>query len=341
MDGDHLHGEGAAAERSPPGLADSFGSAAYGGAGWQPRVLSHAAELGSHWARAGIDSEWAPLETVLLSAPGPAMAAASADPNAAQLLAPVDLARARAEHAGLAAAYRDAGIAVLEVAPSQAHANQIFCADTFVMTPEGAILARPASAVRAGEEVAVAAALAGAHVPILATLTGTATFEGADLMWLDAQTAVIGRGLRTNEAAIGQIRRVLEQIGCDLIAVDMPWGVMHLMGMIRILDRDLAVAWPRRAPLAAVQAMEARGMRVAFPPRDLSEAAINTGLNVVTLGPRRIVMPAVAGDPDVMAMTRFYESLGVEVVAVGMAELRRAAGAAGCLTGIVARQRVG
>ena len=81
----------------------------------------------------------------------------------------------------------------------------MFCADLLVMTPQGAILARPASTVRAGEERQVARKLAALGIPILATLTGNACFEGADLMWLDEKTAIIGRGLRTNDAAIAQI----------------------------------------------------------------------------------------------------------------------------------------
>src|SRR3546814_2569119 len=91
----------------------------------------------------------------------------------------------------------------------------MFCADLFVMTPEGAILARPASTVRAGEERWVARRLADLGVPILRTLTGTAVFEGADLMWLDPRTAMIGLGLRTNEEAASQIATTLEEIGVE------------------------------------------------------------------------------------------------------------------------------
>jgi hypothetical protein len=105
----------------------------------------------------------------------------------------------------------------------------MFCADLFVMTPEGAILARPASTVRAGEERAVARRLADLGVPILKTLTGRAVFEGADLMWLDPATAIIARGLRTNQAAIDQIGGLLGEIGASLLAVDLPYGTMHLI----------------------------------------------------------------------------------------------------------------
>jgi len=309
----------------------SFGAAAYGGAGWSGREATHRAEIDRLWAASGIDSEWRSLTKVLLRSPGAEIAVNDIDAN--QFLDALDLERAQAEHDEMADAYRAAGVDVIAVGDVEHPTpNRMFCADLFVMTPEGAILGRPASTVRAGEEVAVAAALAAARVPILRTLTGRATFEGADLMWLDATTAIIGRGLRTNEAAIGQIGAVLAEIGCETIAVDMPFGTMHLMGMLRIADRDLAIAWPRRTPHAAVMALRDRGFRVAFLP-DQDEADSNRALNFVTLGPRRILMPS--GNPVARG---FYEGLGIEVIETPMAELRKAAGAVGCLTGVVARE---
>ncbi|GMG85323.1 dimethylarginine dimethylaminohydrolase family protein [Paralimibaculum aggregatum] len=311
--------------------AEGF-AAAYGGAGWSPREAGHDEELGSIWAACGIRNEWAPLTRVVLRAPGPALADAAEAPNASQLLAPLDLGRAQAEHAQLVAAYRAAGVEVLELPPSETHANAMFCADLFAMTREGAILARPASTVRAGEEVAMAAALAAERVPILATLTGDAVFEGADLMWVDEETVLFGRGLRSNDAALDQIERVLDGMDAGATAVDLPVGTMHLMGMLRILAADLAVAWPGRTPHAAVQLLRDCDYRVVFPPMDLAPAELGTGLNAVTLGPRKVLMPG--GCPGMRA---FYEAQAVEVIETPMDELRKAAGAMGCLTGILAR----
>lgn len=307
----------------------NFGSSAYGGAGWSERTASHRAEIGTLW-RGGIDSEWRRLKTVLLCRPGAELAVN--DANANQFLEPLDLGRAQAEHDRLAEIYRAEGIETLVtpevVAPPP---NRMFCADQMVLTPEGAILARPASTVRAGEEIAVAMALANHQVPILKTLTGHATFEGADLMWLDADTAIIGRGLRTNQLAIEQITALLAEIGCTTLAVDMPFGTMHLMGMLRIADEDLAIAWPRRTPHAAVTVLRDRGMEVAFLPNE-DEAAANRGLNFVTLGPRRILMLG-----NNATMRAFYERLGIEVLETPMDELKKAAGAIGCLTGVIGR----
>ena len=74
------------------------------------------------------------------------------------------------------------------------------------MTPEGALLARPASTARAGEERRVARRLAELSVPIILSIGGSGTFEGADAMWVGSDTVILGRGLRTNDAGPGQPR---------------------------------------------------------------------------------------------------------------------------------------
>ena len=310
----------------------TFSSSAYGGEGWSQREADHGQDMGTLW-QGGIDSEWRSLKTVLLRRPGSEIIVD--DFNAAQQLEALDLGQAQAEHDQLAEAYGRFGVDVLTVPDVDAATpNRMFCADLFVMTPQGAILARPASTVRAGEEVATAQALATARVPILRTLTGTATFEGADLIWLDAATAIVGRGLRTNQSAIDQINALCLELGVNLTAVDMPFGTMHLMGMMRIADRDLAIAWPRRTPHAAVMLLRERGYRVEFLP-DVDAAQANRALNFVTLGPRKILMP---GGND--ATKAWFEGLGIEVIETPMFELRKAAGAVGCLTGIVARSMI-
>ena len=317
---------------SGTGIRPTLDRAAYGGSGWSPREAPSAAEIGTLWASCGSASEWARLRAVLLHRPG-AELEASGDPDAAQMLAPLDLARARDQHDGIAQAYRDAGVEVHYLEPpGPVRPNQMFLADLLFMTPEGAILARPASTVRAGEERAVARRLADLGIPILRSLQGTATFEGADAAWLDGSTVLIGKGLRTNEEGARQVGSVLNEMGVTVIPVDMPYGTMHLMGMLRFADKDLAIAWPRRTPFAAVTALRERGYRVAFLPGE-DEASRNRALNFVTLGPRRILM--VAGNPETEA---FYRAKGIDCVAVPAGELAKAAGAVGCLTGVLWRE---
>ncbi len=314
--------------------SDYLNAAAYGGAGWSPRERTHREEIGTLWAACGIDSEYAPLEAVLLHMPGEEWGAIE-DPNQLQMLERPDYTLARQQHQALAAAYRQHGVAVHYVEPPQPPSpNLIFCADLLFATPEGVILARPASTVRAGEERWIARRLADLGIPVVRTLRGKATFEGADAAWLDPRTVLIGRGLRTNAEGAAQVAEALAAMGVESIVVDMPVGTMHLMGMLRFLDRDLAVAWPYRLAWAAVEALRARGYRVVYLP-DEAEATRGHALNFVTLGRREILLPA--GNPRTQ---RFYEDLGVTCHPVEIGELLKAAGGVGCMTGVLERRKL-
>ncbi|MBT6096282.1 MAG: amidinotransferase [Rhodospirillaceae bacterium] len=307
------------------------GASAYGGDGWQPRDTSLREELGTVWGHCGATDEFSALKGVILHRPGDELAASS-DPRAAQMLEPLDLSKAQAEHDAMAEAYRNAGVAVHYVdPPGTPQPNQMFCADLMWMTPEGAVLARPASSVRAGEERQVARRLADLGVPILMTPSGSATFEGADAMWLDPRTVVLGLGLRTNHAMAEQLAVLLARMNINLIPVDLPYGTMHLMGMLRIAGPDIAVAWYRRTPHRVVAELKARGYRVVFLP-DEPGRTLNKAINFVTLASDKILMPA--GYPQVQA---FYEEHGIECICVSVDELTKAAGAIGCLTGVMWR----
>ena len=315
-------------------MADSFGTAAYGGDGWSPRVRSHGQELGDLWADCGIDSEWKPLKSVLVHRPGEEMDIPPEKANELQFAESLDIGRARAEHDYMVEMYRENNVRVhyLErgagVTP-----NQLYCADLFAMTPQGAVLARPASTVRAGEEVRVARTLGNLNIPVIKVLTGTAVFEGADLMWIDHETAVIGRGLRTSQDAISQITNLLSETGVRVHAFDMPYGCMHFMGMMRIVDNDLAFVWPRRTPHSLICLLREKGLRV-MDLADLGEASDNMAFNFVVLGPKKIMLPA--RNPKTLEI---YESQGLTCIPVPVDELRKAYGAMGCMTGILGREK--
>jgi N-dimethylarginine dimethylaminohydrolase len=307
--------------------------ATFGGDGWSPRTRTLHQELGSLWSTCGIDSEWAPLKKVLLHSPGNELMASLDDYDAAQMLEPLDVPKARAQHEDMAAAYEKFGIEVFFIEPDEpAKPNQMFVADLMAATPEGIIIARPASTVRAGEERWVARRLADMGVPIVKSVRGNGTFEGADAMWLRPDVAIVGRGLRTNDEGASQVAAILMEMGVEVVQVDLPYGSMHLMGMLRIADKDLGLAYPSRLVHRGVEALKRCGIEVAFVP-PTEELRTGSAFNFVCLGPREILMPA--GNPKTQT---YYESLGIKCHMVDVSELRKAAGAIGCLTGIVERE---
>jgi arginine deiminase len=309
-----------------------FAASAYGGPGWSPRTDSMRQEIGRVWGPCGVAAEWSPLKAVLLHRPGSEWQALP-DPDSAQMLAPPDLQRAQHQHDAMAQGYRDAGVAVHYVQPLETPPpNLLFVADLFIPTPEGVILGRPASTVRAGEERLVARRLAELGIPILRSVRGRGTFEGADAAWIDPDTVLLATGLRTNPEGAAQVTAMLGEMGVQVVSVGLPYGAMHLMGTLRLVDRDLAIAWPGRVPYAAVEALRQRGIAVFFLP-DEAEAINGSALNLVPLGPRSVLMPA-----GVPVSEAFYRSAGIDCRTVEVDELLKAAGGPGCMTGVLERE---
>ena len=306
---------------------------AYGGKGWSPRTRSLEEEIGDLWGNCGISAQYKPLKSVLLHRPGSEMSAL-VDPDSVQMLAIPDTKLASEQHDALACAFKAEGVQVHYVDPDGVPSpNQMFVADLMFMTPEGAIIARPASTVRAGEERWVARRLAELGIPIVKSIRGSGVFEGADAAWIDEDTVMVATGHRTNHEGLAQVAYILNEMGVDVFHVGLPYGSMHLMGGLRIIDKDLALCWPGRVPYDTVAELRERGFDVYFIP-DLDEAVRGMPLNLVTLAPMKVLMPA--GNPF---SETFYNDLGIECRTVVLNELIKAAGAVGCLSGILEREK--
>lgn len=299
------------------------------GAGWRPRARPHADELGTVWGRVGVRREWDRLRRVVLTSVVPELSR-DGSPNDWLMAEFPDLHRLSEERSTIAAFYVASGVDVVELDPRPtAPPNVLFARDLFFATPEGVVLARMAAEQRAGEERLAARALATAGVPILATPTGSATFEGADALWAAPDLVLIGVGRRTNEAGYGLVRAVLAAQGVDVVAVPLPDHVQHLLGALNFVDADLAVTLGLDTVTARM--LHLRGVRTLDFVRD-DETTRCRALNFVTLGPREVVMPA--GAPRTRAR---LEAEGVRVHTLAVDAYLGAEGGLGCLTGILER----
>lgn len=306
---------------------------AYGGEAWSPRG-SGRDDFVAAWGDWGVSSECGTLRAVLLKRPGPELEQID-DFDAAQMRAPLDAALARAQHDGLAAAYEAHGVAVHRVETGRPDKpNALFCRDLMLMTPAGAIIARPASTVRAGEERFVAEALGRLGVPVLMSVHGEGTFEGADVSWVNKDLCFLAEGLRTNRAGADQVEWALRSLGAEVVRVQLPFGAMHLDGLLNFPDRDLAVIWPRRTPFPVWRALKERGFRFV-EVEDEVEAQECLPMNFVALAPGKILLPT--GGHRLKA--RYHEA-GVETVEVEVGELIKAGGGIHCMTAFLRREEV-
>lgn len=304
--------------------------ATFGGPGWKPRPASFLEELPRLWTPVGTNSEYATLLHVFLIEP-PLSLAQVTDPDANLMLSTIDFSRIKEEYEGLVAAYENAGVRVLRYRPPpDAPPNLIFARDLCWAGPEGMVIGRMASEVRAGEEKYASMALASAGIPLRATIGGRGCMEGADLLWLRPDTVMFGVG-RSNGEALSQLRALFPEI--RWIPVPVPMGVQHLLGAINFFGEGEAMLHPGAGPELRKVLFE--GGVQCWEVEDQEELIRYRALNFVTLAPKKVLLP------DHCPQTRRQlEARGVEVTEVEVEEYRKAAGGPGCLTGILLRQSV-
>lgn len=277
-----------------------------------------------------------PLRRVLVRRPDEAFAVD--DPERWHYAARPDLGAARREHDALAEILRRAGAEVAyHDAPQPGRADAIYVYDPVLITDHGAVMLEMGKDLRRGEEAPLAARLEALGVPTVFALEGPGRAEGGDLLWLDERTLVAGRGFRTNAAGIEQLRRGLADLGVEVSSVDLPYftgpdACLHLLSLISLVDRDLAVVYPPLLPVALWQMLAERGFRLA----EVSEAEFGTmGSNVLALAPGRCLM--LEGNP---ITRRRLEAAGCEVETYRGEEISlKAEGGPTCLTRPILRRR--
>jgi dimethylargininase len=239
-----------------------------------------------------------------------------------------DPARLLSEHEQFCARVAECGAEVIcGRAPVAGDPDAIYAHDTSLISDSGAIVLRPGKELRRIEAAAAAADLESAGVRVVASLDPPACAEGGDIVWLDDTSLLIGRTYRTNGHGVEAIARALP--GADVVALDLPHfrgpgSVLHLMSVISMLDRDLAVVYPPLAPVRLLELLAEREIRtIAVPDEELD----TLGPNVLALGPRLAL--AAEGSPETR---RRLEKAGVDVAVYKSIELAKGDGGPTCLT---------
>jgi N-dimethylarginine dimethylaminohydrolase len=237
-------------------------------------------------------------------------------------------AAAAAEHDALRGLLEDAGAEVVLSRHDPGNPDAIYPYDPVLVGEAGAVLLRPGKSVRRAEPAALVPVLESAGVPVVGELNEHALAEGGDTLWLDERTLLVGIGYRTNAEAVPALADAFPEV--DVIAFDLPhWNgageVLHLLSFISPLDRDLALVWPRLAPVRLLHLLAQREIEIVEVPDEEFESQ---GPNVLALGPRRAL--ALDGNP---VTRRRMERAGVDVVVYRGEEIsRKGDGGPTCLT---------
>jgi arginine deiminase len=203
--------------------------------------------------------------------------------------------------------------------------DSIYVHDSVVITKRGAILCSMTREQRRAEPAAIEAFLHKLEIPILGTVSGAGRLESGDVVWVDERTLAVGRGRRSNDEGIRQLRQFVADFVDELIVVDLPPPIFHLMGIISLIDNDLAVINSQMLPAPFRQSLLARGFKLLDVP--LPEVK-TLACNILTLAPRKCIL--LSGNPETEAMLR---AEGVEVSTYSGEEISlKGSGGPACLT---------
>ena len=97
--------------------------------------------------------------------------------------------------------------------------DSIYVRDATTLVPDGLVFCSMGKPLRASEPDVQRASLAASGVQIAGHIEPPGRLEGGDVVWLDATTAAIGRGYRTNDEGIAQFARLA---GPDVTCIPVP-----------------------------------------------------------------------------------------------------------------------
>jgi arginine deiminase len=243
----------------------------------------------------------APLRRVIVKRPEQAFRSSEHIEREWKVLAynrPPDLARAARDHEQFVSLMRDAGAEILHLPDDdRTGLDSLYAHDPVLITDRGAVIFQTGKIARRGEGPAFADAFRSWNVPILGFVDDAATAEAGDMIWLDHDTLLVGRGFRTNAAGIQRLPELLAPLGVKVIPVELPYwngpaDVLHLMSFISLLDHDLAVIYRRIIPVPLFELLTARGVQLVDVPEEEYDSL---GCNVLAIAPRNVIM--VRGNP--------------------------------------------
>jgi len=298
---------------------------------WFAKESSIVDDMQELWGDWGVCSEVDVLKACLMRRPGSEID--NFDWREARFKGPIDPERFRKQHDDIAQAYKDFGVKVYYIDEQRNdRPNAIFCRDLVFMTPEGAIVTRPAMEVRRGEERYAAKKLAEIGVPIIRTICGSATFEGAMALWIDRQTVILASGVRTNREGYEMVEHELKRMGVtSVLHMQIPYGHAHIDGLLNMASNDVAMIHASQVPYDVCDALKKKGITLLECPSRV-EAKETLAINFVALEPGLIIMPA--GNPRSQEL---LERNGIKVIPIEISEILKGYGAMHCCTAFLKR----
>ncbi|TWD84088.1 dimethylargininase [Kribbella amoyensis] len=224
---------------------------------------------------------------------------------------PVDVELARRQWTEYVEALGAAGWDIVEVPGIEECPDAVFVEDTMVVYRDLAVIARAGAEERRPEAKAAEEAVEQQGYRV-ERIEEPGTLDGGDVLKI-GNTVYVGRGGRTNQDGIDQLRAYLEPLGATVVAIPVS-KVLHLKSAVTALPDRTVIGY---APLVDDPA--------AFPTfRAVPEEA---GAHVVLLDDDRLLMAASAPKS-----AELFRALGYRPVVVDISEFEKLEGCVTCLS---------
>lgn len=203
-----------------------------------------------------------------------------------------DFEQSQAQHDALCHELEAASAEVIEL-PSAADLSldAVYTHDASLPTDFGLIVMRPGKPNRLCEGAYQGVFCETLEIPTLAKISTPGTTEAGDIVWLDPNTLLVGRGYRTNAEGIRQIRDLLTPKGVEVISAPLPYGpgpsaCLHLMSLISLLGDHTALVDLPWLTVETVELIKSRGIKfIEIDPIERDTLACN----VLALGNNRLL----------------------------------------------------
>lgn len=185
--------------------------------------------------------------------------------------------------------------------------DSVFTYDPSLVTPAGAILMNPGKLLRKGEVALHQSFYDENGIDVIGIINAPGSAEAGDCFWLDDNTLAVGRGYRTNQAGIEQLKTILDDQNINVVQFDLPVyhgkeACLHLMSVVSLIAEKTALVYAPLMPVALYQLMEEMGFTLLEAPKDEFENSGGLNLNVLATAPMKVI--AVDGFPKTHKLMR-------------------------------------
>ena len=221
------------------------------------------------------------------------------------------------EHVLFVGAYKKAGVEVEFLEPDEERPNSVFARDFGGCVKEGYIMGRYK------EHIDYKKRMEELGIPMIGEVK-EGLFEGGDFMFMNEHWVAVGMADRTNEAGLGEIKKILEPLGYEVTGVPLKKEYLHLDMCFNLVDDHLAVSYRQGLPEEFRELLAKRNIEIIDVPE---EAIYLHGCNLQELGEHRVLSLK-----QNECVNEKLAAKGMEVIELDITEILKAGGGPHCMT---------